>query len=167
MIVALVVVAVILPPAYVHWRVRRQMRIRPGTRTNAPTWWLVSTVGPARLHRRLRRAAAGTRAAADASDPAIREMAHEAEHHALALEAPLLVAARLGRAGSAELRALSEQTTELEAFVARLANVVRQSATAPVGRRSVQQLQGRLDALEAAHAELDALEARAGLHVDR
>jgi hypothetical protein len=133
----------------------------------APTWWLVSTVSPARVHRRLRRTAAAARAAGRTTDPTIREMAHEAEDHAVALEAPLLVAARLGRPGARELRAVTEQTAELEAFVARLANLVRQSSMMPVGRATVHQLQARLDALETAHAELDAIEARAGLQNDR
>ena len=94
-------------------------------------------------------------------------MALQAEEHAVSLERPLLVVARLGRPGASELRALSEQVAELEAFVARLANLVRQQATVPRRGTTVRELQQRLDALEAAHAELAVLEARAGLHVER
>jgi hypothetical protein len=94
-------------------------------------------------------------------------MAREAEEHAVALETPLLVAARLGRAGRDELRSIEGQIRELEAFVARLAVVARRTPGAVERRGAVRELESRLDALEAAHEELDAIEARAGLRQQR
>lgn len=167
LLVAVVVAVLAGPPTYAHWWFRKQLRIRPAVRSGAPTWWLMSTAGPARLHRRLRRAAAAARAAASTDDPTLREMAAEAEAHAASLEQPLLVIARLGRPAGAEQRALAEQVAELEAFVARLANLVRQHASVPRRGDTIRQLQQRLDALEAAHAELAAIEARAGLRAER
>jgi hypothetical protein len=144
------------------------MRIQPSIRSSAPSWWLVSTVGPAQLHRRLRRAASAARAAAATGDPTLAAMAREAQEHAVALETPLLVAARLGRAGRAEMRAISDQIDELEAFVARLAVVVRRGTALSFGATSaVGELQSRLDALEAAYGELAAIEASAGLPMER
>ena len=166
-VIAIITAVVVGPPTYAHWWFRKQVRIRPGARSAAPTWWLMSTATPARLHRRLRRAAAAARTAGHTDDPTLREMARQAEDHAVSLERPLLVVARLGRPGASELRGLSEQVAELEAFVARLANLVRQQATVPHRGSTVRELQQRLDALEAAHAELAVLEARAGLHVER
>jgi len=166
-VIAIITAVVAGPPTYAHWWFRKQVRIRPGVRSAAPTWWLMSSAAPARLHRRLRRAAAAARTAGRTDDPTLREMALQAEEHAASLERPLLVVARLGRPGATEQRALGEQVTELESFVARLANIVRQQATIPRRGNTVRELQQRLDALEAAHAELAAIEARAGLHVER
>jgi hypothetical protein len=159
---------VVAPLGYTRWRIRKQIRIQPATRSNAPSWWLVSTVKPAQMHRRLRRAASAARAAASTGDPTLASMAHEAEEHAVALETPLLVAARLGRAGRSEMHAIGKQIDELEAFVARLAVIVRRGRTISFGANSaVGELEARLDALEAAHAELAAIEERVGLQVDR
>jgi hypothetical protein len=126
----------------------------------------VSTIGPAQLHRRLRRAASAAAAAAATGDLTLAAMAREAQQQAVALETPLLVAARLGRAGRGEMRAIGRQIDELEAFVARLAVIVRRGLTTSFGAdRAVPELEARLDALEAAHAELSAIEASAGLPV--
>lgn len=163
----LMVAGVVAPVAYARWRLHRQIRIRPSTRSAAPTWWLVSTVGPAQLHRRLRRCASAARAAGTGADPSLAAMAEEAESHAVELERPLLVAARLGRAGRAEQRELDAQVRELEAFVARLAVVVRRRPAAEEPSAAVHELEARLDALEAAHDELSAIELRAGLRSRR
>jgi hypothetical protein len=62
------------------------------------------------------------------------------------------------------MRAISEQVTELETFVARLALAVRRGRSVSLtSNGTVAELQSRLDALEAAHAELSAIELRAGL----
>lgn len=167
LVVAIVIAVVAGPPTYAHWWFRKQLRIRPAVRSAAPTWWLMSTTSTARLHRRLRRAAAAARTAGVTDDPTLREMALEAETHAVSLEQPLLVIARLGRPAGREQRALAEQVAELEAFVARLANLSRQHASVPRRGDTIRQLQQRLDALEAAHAELAAIEARAGLQAER
>lgn len=94
-------------------------------------------------------------------------MAEEAENHAVELERPLMVAARLGRAGRAEQRRIDAQIKELEGFVARLAVVVQRRPASQEPDGAVRDLEARLDALEAAHDELSAIEARAGLRIHR
>jgi hypothetical protein len=149
---------------YGRWRVRRRLRIRPSTRSRVPTSWLVSSSGAARLHRRLRQAAALARAAS-ARDPALAPLAAEIEEQALALEPHVLAAARAGKAGSAARRSLSEQISGLEQIAHRLAGSARAELLPGVPDPLVE-LGHRLDALEAARRELDTIEAQAGLRVE-
>src|SRR5437870_4645444 len=82
---------------YTRWWLRKQLRIRPSTRSTAPTPWLVSTSEPARLHRRLRKAATTARLAGARGGPTVAEVARELEEHAIALEAHLVMTSRVWR----------------------------------------------------------------------
>jgi hypothetical protein len=149
---------------YGRWRVRRRLRIRPTTRSRVPTSWLVSSSGAARLHRRLRQAAALARSAT-ARDPALAPIAADIEDQAVALEAHVLAAAHAGKAGHQARRVLGEQVAGLEAIASRLAKSAR-TELLPGHPDPLVELSQRLDALEAARAELDGIEARAGLRFD-
>jgi hypothetical protein len=153
--------------AYARYRLKRQLRLRPGTPSKAPTSWLVSTGEAARLHRRLRHATAAARATRAVGDATIAPLVAEIEEHAIVLEAHLVVAARMKGRGRATRKAVGAQVTELEAVVARLATSSLRTPTtvalpgAPTNRLA--EVSERLDALEAARAELDAIELEAGL----
>src|SRR3954454_18220937 len=75
---------------YTRWWLRKQLRIRPSTRSAAPTAWLAGTSEPARLHRRLRKATTTARLAGVRGGPTIAELATELEDHAIVLEAHLV-----------------------------------------------------------------------------
>jgi hypothetical protein len=152
---------------YARHRLKRQLRLRPGTPSKAPTSWLVSTGEPARLHRRLRHATASARAARAVGDATTAPLVAEIEEHAIVLEAHLVVAARMKHRGRATRKAVASQVKELEVVVARLAASSLRTPTtaalpgAPLNRLA--EVSERLDALEAARAELDAIELEAGL----
>lgn len=128
---------------YARHRLKRQLRLRPSTPSKAPTSWLVSTGESARLHRRLRRATAAARAMPGAGSSTLAPLVTEIEEHAIVLEAHLVAAYRLKGRGRSTRRAVAALPG---APADRLAEVTE-----------------RLDALEAARAELDAIEVRAGL----
>jgi hypothetical protein len=137
------------------------LRIRPSTRSAVPTSWLASTASAARLHRRLRQAAALARTAT-LRDPALAPLVADLEDEAIALEPHLLAAAAAGRAGRDARHALGDQVTAIESVARRLAT--SPCAALPPGRPdALVDLTERLDALEAARAEIDLIEARAGL----
>jgi hypothetical protein len=147
---------------YGRWRLRKQLRVRPSTRSVAPTWWLVSTTEPARLHRRLRRATSVARVAAARGDATIAGLAAEIEDHAVALEIHLVMLSRLWRRERDARRHLVEQIATLERLSARLTvsaiEVTRPRALSAGSPDALADLNERLDALESARTELAALE---------
>lgn len=159
------VVAVVLcvaVMAYARWRVRKQLRLRLGTPSAAPTGWLVSTSEPARLHRRLRRATNVARVAGGRGGPALAEMAAEIEDHAIALEAHLVLLSRVWRRERSARHQLSAQVAQLEMLSLRLsrsaADAQRPPALGAGSPDALAELAERVDALDAARAELVALE---------
>lgn len=147
---------------YGRWRLRKQLRIRPSTRSAAPTYWLVSTSEPARLHRRLRKAAAAARLAGARGGVTIASLAGEIEDHAVALEVHLLMLSRLWRREPEARRHLGEQIVQLEQLTARLAasavDVNRPRALGAGSPDALAALTERIDALDAAREELSTLE---------
>ena len=148
--------------AYTRWRLRKQLRVRPSTPSPAPTSWLVSTSEPARLHRRLRRAAATARLAGERGDATITELATEIGDHAVALEAHLVMLSRMWRRERSARRQIVEQVTQLEQLTVRLtasaAEVSRPRALGAGAPDALAELTERIDALDAARAELLAVE---------
>jgi hypothetical protein len=147
---------------YARWRLRRQLRVRPSTRSAAPTSWLVSTSEPARLHRRLRKAASAARLAGTRGDATIAALAAEIEDHAVALEAHLVMLSRTWRREPAARIQVAAQITQVEQLSSRLTasavEVTRPSALGAGSPDSLADLGDRLDALDAARAELATLE---------
>jgi hypothetical protein len=147
---------------YTRWRLRKQLRVRPSTRSSAPTAWLVSTSEPARLHRRLRKAATTARLAGAGGGASIADLANEIEDHAVALEAHLVLLSRMWRRERQARKQLVTQVAQLEQLSARLAasavDVGRPRALGAGSPDALAELTERIDALDAARAELTALE---------
>lgn len=148
--------------AYTRWRLRKQLRIRPSTPSAAPTSWLFSTSEPARLHRRLRRAATVARLAGARGGASVASLAGEIEDHAIALEAHLVMLNRLWRRERQARQQLVTQVAQLEQLAGRVAaSAVDSSRPRALGAGSPDALAAlaeRIDALDAARAELIAIE---------
>src|SRR3954468_11398531 len=146
-------VALVAALVYARYRLKRQLRLRPGTSSKAPTSWLVSTGEPARLHRRLRRATAAARATAARGDSTLVPLVAEVEEHAIVLESHLLIAAKLKGRGRSTRKAVAAQVKELELVVARLATSslqTRQTVALPgAPANRLAEVSERLDALGA------------------
>jgi hypothetical protein len=147
---------------YARWRLRKQLRVRPSTRSTAPTSWLVSTSEPARLHRRLRKTAAAARLAGARGGVTIAALADEIEDHAVALETHLVMLSRLWRRERDARKELVNQIVQLEQLTVRLTtSVVEVNRPRALGAGSpdaLAELTERIDALDAARRELTALE---------
>jgi hypothetical protein len=147
---------------YTRWRLRKQLRVRPSTRSAAPTAWLVSTSEPARLHRRLRKAATTARLAGARGGATIASLADEIEDHAVALETHLVMLCRVWRRERQARRQLVAQIAQLEQLTVRLtATAVEVSRPRALGAGSpdaLAELTERIDALDAARQELTTLE---------
>jgi hypothetical protein len=147
---------------YARWRLRKQLRVRPSTRSAAPTSWLVSTTEPARLHRRLRKTAAAARLAGARSDATIAALAEEIEDHAVALEIHLVLLSRLWCRERQARSQLVAQIRQLEQLTARLTTsameVSRPRALGAGSPDALAELTERIDALDAARQELTVLE---------
>lgn len=147
---------------YTTWRVRKQLRVRPSVRSVAPTYWLMSTTEPARLHRRLRRATTVARAAGERGGPTITELADDLQDHAVVLEHHLVLLSRVWRRERAARRELVEQVVLLEQLSSRLTisamEVNRPRALSAGSQNGLKELTERIDALDAAREELAELE---------
>jgi hypothetical protein len=148
--------------AYARWRLRKQLRVRPSTRSAAPTSWLVSTSEPARLHRRLRKATATARLAGARGGATVAGLAAEIEDHAVAVEAQLVMLARVWRRERDARKQLAGQVTQLEQLAVRISasavDATRSRALGPGSPDALAALTERIEALDAARAELAAIE---------
>ena len=138
-----------------HRRRDRDNQVVPGRPTRAPRSWAGAHSAEARLHRRLRDAVRGLRGLAGV-DPTTRA---EVERHVLDLDDRLVAVASLpADQRQAPLGVLAEQVAAVEEAVGRFATDGLDGRTdAGAGLTALSE---RLDALAAAHAELDALERR-------
>jgi hypothetical protein len=147
---------------YARWRLRKQLRVRPSTRSAAPTSWLVSTSEPARLHRRLRKAAATARLAGARGGASIVALADEIEDHAVALESHLVMLSKLWRRERQAKKQLVAQVAQLEQLAIRLStsavDVTRPRALGAGSPDALAELTERIEALDAAREELAVLE---------
>jgi len=148
----------------------RRNRVAPGARAKRPLRWLISPTGPSRAHRRLRRAVTASRVAVThARQRGALGVDHlegcvaELQHHALAVDDRLAIADRCPpRERRAMMRGLAAQVAEVERLSARLVGALMARggpAVADPIDDTPRRLTERLDALDAAHAELAALEA--------
>ena len=147
---------------YTTWRVRKQLRVRPSVRSVAPTYWLMSTTEPARLHRRLRRAATVARTAGERGGPTIAELADDLQDHAVVLEHHLVLLSRIWRRERGPRRELVEQVAQLEHLSSRLTisamEINRPRALSAGSPDGLKELTERIDSLDAARDELAELE---------
>ncbi len=151
---------------WIHWRMRHHLRIRPGTKSMAPTSWVLSTSEPARLQRRLRRIAASARAAGSAGGPATESLARQIEDEAVRLEVSLVALSRIWRSERSARRELAAQVTELERLTVRLATSAADASRPALGPgtlNGLDDLRERLDALDEARRELSTVERQTGL----
>lgn len=138
---------------------RRRNRVSPAVPGTAPTWWLCTPSRPALLHRRLRRAVYAVR---QVRGGAAAELAADLEAHAVAVDRHLVLAARAPMSARPRLlRDVAGQVRDIEALTER----VLAAAASPLqpGPERLALLAERLDSLEAAQAEIAALEEAAGL----
>jgi hypothetical protein len=156
------------------WRLRRHNRLHPRIATGAPLIWLVHPGAPARLHRRLRAAAATAsfrlpgqgrrKVPASSVDDLVQSLIAEAA----ALDEQLVLAGRAPRAVRHRIvRVSTPQVEKIELLAGRLAVIV--SATARPGglpaANAIQAIEDRLDALEVSRQEIIDLEAALHMHV--
>ena len=165
---AILCLTVVSAGARVVVSLRRRNRINPRIRTHAPLAWLWQTSGCARAHRRLRRALRGAHGAvaqgAVSGIPVdgLVDCVGELERLALSVDDQLVVAARFATSiRRSMLRGLRPEVTEIEMLAARIAATVVSRSHLSEERLadSVARITERLDALDAAHAELARLEA--------
>jgi hypothetical protein len=146
---------------------RRFLRVRPTTRSPAPTGWALSTTEPARLHRRLRRVAASARISGGHGDITTATLAVQVEDEAVRLEACLVALSRVWRTDRDARRQMTAQITELERLTVRLATnaaaTSRPAALMSGATDGLAELRERLDALDDARQELSSVERQAGL----
>lgn len=155
-------------------RVTRANRVHPDVPTPAPLAWRWAPTEPARLHRRLQLVAAGVRPPGPVPPPPVFEpdplhlddIARQVEYQALALDTDVTRASRLPRPERRrELRGLRHQVSATERVARRVHQHQRLPGAPASGWASpeaaaaaLERLDGRLDQLEAAHAELRAVE---------
>lgn len=149
---------------------RKRNRVSPTTPSAAPVSWMGAPSATARLHRRLRAAVAVARSASAAAPtaPRLTELTAELEQEAVALDAHLVMVARLpARERRARLAGLTPQVLRVEQCASQVSLLAVQSQ-APMlaaGRGSaLDDLAHQLDLLEEARGEVARIEADAGLH---
>ena len=152
---------------WIRHRMRRFLRVRPSTRTQAPTGWALSTSEPARLHRRLRRVAASARISGSNGDITTASLAVEVEDEAVRLETCLVALSRVWRTDRDARRHMTAQIAELEHVAVRLATnaaaIARPAALTTGAPDGLSELRERLDALDDARRELSSVERQAGV----
>jgi hypothetical protein len=151
---------------FIRNRIRRKLRIKPGTASAAPTTWLVSNWEPAQLHRRLRKVAIVARGATSVADKhsQVASVGRDIEDRAVAVDAHIVLVSRMWRREPEARAALREQVTELEHLATRTAAAATsQKALTMASEDPLADLRERLDALEAARVELIAIERNTGL----
>lgn len=177
----LITTVVLATMAVAASRLRARNRVVPDAATGAPLWWLASPLPSARLHRRLRDAATPLHVPAPSARPRRRrataipapptvELRRTLTAEAVRLDAHLVALRRMSPSTRrVALSTLSAQVRELEGLGQRIVRLDAQAATngtagpwAPPGA-GLAEVAERVGHLEAAHAELAAIEAHEGL----
>jgi hypothetical protein len=156
MLMSIVLVLAALGVAFgvFSWQLQRRNRVDPHTETLAPLLWLWSPTQPARMHRRLQRAAVPLRVidAQDGTAPPRRRtrrsttpeppvgsaagLRRSVMAQAVELDRQVAITARQPRPVRRQaLRALGAQVTTLEATTARLVRLHVQASAPPAGPR--------------------------------
>ena len=149
---------------------QRANRVSPQLPGLAPASWVVLPERPARLHRRLRRAVAMARRAAElhaagagkrARPTTIADLSGDLERRACVIDGQLVVASRTGGAARwGALNDLESQVAEVERLATRITGMVSAWTATTVeltsGPDALRAIGERLDALEDAMRELGA-----------
>jgi uncharacterized membrane protein len=162
----------------VRARLHRRNRVEPRTATGAPLYWLVSPQAVARLHRRLvassrtvemvaQRHRPRGRRGVRSQPPAIVGLCEALQQQALGLDSHLAMIVHLPAGQRRQvLGQLAVGVVEVERTAARLSLMsaeLEAPRVLPDDIDGMTELTQRLDGLEAAHRELSAIEAGAGL----
>jgi hypothetical protein len=146
---------------YAVHRVRRRNRVVPSVRTTAPLNWLWSWRTSARLHRHLARTVSAMRACITGSREqlGLMTMVKELEAHACAIDAQLVAVDRSPQpTRNRLLRELYAEVRQVDAVAERIIRMGRAWAGAEPSVRALAGVGERLDALEAAMADLARLD---------
>lgn len=135
--------------------VRRSVRVVPEVRSAAPLAWRASVRLHARLHRQLQATVAAVRLALATSDSALqlRPLAQELEAHACTLDDQLVVAARAPAPQRTKM--LDELQGECAALTDAGRRIIALCSQRELSTARLASVTDRLDALDAALAELD------------
>jgi hypothetical protein len=146
---------------FVIHSLRRRNRVSPTVRTRAPLNWLWSWRLSARLHRHLARTTAAARACiVDSREQlGLTTMVQELEAHACAIDAQLVAVDRSPQpTRNRLLRELYAEVRQVDAVAERIIRMGRAWAGAEPSVRGLAGVSERLDALEAAMADLARLD---------
>ena len=169
------ITAAIAGVVVIRQRLAQRNRVLPTHPSPAPTFWLWSPMPPARLHRRVQTVGAtasvvASNGPAQSYDPdpvSLDDVAAQLAYQALVLDAALVRATRLtGPERRSELRDLNRQVRQAEAVSGRLIEHRRPvglpasgwAAAHPTTEQALTHLHERLDRLDHARSELDAIE---------
>jgi two-component sensor histidine kinase len=143
--------------------------VSPKVRSRAPLSWAIAPGRAAHAHRRLRRATASARAlvvnaprqTGGVEVPAdVASCVSDLEKYAATVDDRLVLATRCSPIVRRNLlRALDGEVKEIEQLSARIGSLVLRTQQGVASIETVRRISDRLDALDAAHAELAALEA--------
>ncbi len=171
-IAMLVTILLCLAATGAAWhRIQLRNEVSPQHRIRPPAHWLASPSACGRLHRRLRAAVAALhlvlpvprRRRRRRHEPsALEALAREIEIHAVALDRDLMVVDRLrGPNATAARKSIAEQVNAIEVLAHRVTAAARAAELVPGVEPTPEALQAvsnRLDALDAARAEIARLE---------
>jgi hypothetical protein len=162
--------------ALIRWRLSRSNRVSPAVRSAAPLRWLWSMAKAARLHRRLRTAVALIHLAPSKRTErgvslSVDELRRDLEYQAVQLDQHLVVASHHPRSHRRGLLvSLEVQVVEVETLAVRLSALSRPDGTptsgwqaTPAPPEAFERISSQLDLLDAAQAELMAIERASGL----
>ena len=147
--------------AYGVHSLRRRNRVVPSVRTQAPLNWLWSWRMSARLHRHLARTMTAMRACVTGSREqlGLMTMVKELEVHACAIDAQLVAVDQSPQpTRNRLLRELYAEVRQVDAVAERIIRMGRAWAGAEPSVRALAGVSERLDALEAAMADLARLD---------
>lgn len=156
------------------WRMARHNRVDPDVETLAPILWLWAPSQPARLHRRLRAAAAPVHIPAKPSKhapplPPNADLCRRLAGEAVQVDNYIVMASRMSRVQrKPALRSLNSQVIEVEQLSRRLVQDRRRAQTpagmtVPTAPRVLAEIRQQLDLLDEAQRELLEIEQSNGL----
>ncbi len=153
-VVAVIGAGIAIAAGSISKNAKARNQVVPGMLSSAPTNWHGSHEPEAKLHRRVRDAAAGLRATA-ASDPTMTETVQSIDREAVRLDEQIVAAARMPERHKQEaLQNLEEAVIQFEDMTAGL--ITRTSGVGPKDvKAELDALAERLDLVAEARAELD------------
>lgn len=160
-VLAIVVTVVLLALATVMRALRRRNRVAVDIDSPAPLTWLTSPASGPRLHRRLRDATTATRASVEGNGllEGLGSLVVELERHAAGVDRQLVLIEQASTPVRRRLRReLRAEVQMVESVSERLIRTTRSYSGAKPSQASLIAIGERLDALDAAMADLARIE---------